>query len=350
MSPIQVSPNTYRIECSKAKSNAFFFFIFAFFQMSFNGRLGGGSNNNNNGSTSTSSAASTLSRSYTTTSSTAADFDDSFHALGEQLAAARSELNAKDRLLKRVRQQQERQLASLCAQIMSLECGIRRKDRELNMELQQRNRIIREQAAVIRFLAEQKSKSSVSRLRNEALAKIPQLVEEKGEGGKSNNVTTIKVNVADSEKNHLDAISEESSSVTTVKVVSSKNEDSDSAIIVDSERPNKVRSLRRTRRRLDSSSRRLSRSVSDVLSLLDEEEEVNSSSSSTASFSQDSAVANDSSRTSHSLSEPEDVDDDDDDYVDEDDDDDAAQDNYSGYLFRHGSFERFKSLDEITGE
>lgn len=64
-------------------------------------------------------------------------------------------------------------------QMMSFECGLRRKERELKSSLQQKERLIKEQAAVIRFLLRKKEegvgKKNIGQLHDEAQAKIPQV-------------------------------------------------------------------------------------------------------------------------------------------------------------------------------
>ena len=70
--------------------------------------------------------------------------------LVEQLAVCRSALTSRDKSLRRLRSEQEEQLSSLCRQMMSFECGLRRKQRELAAAIRQRDRVIREQADIIR--------------------------------------------------------------------------------------------------------------------------------------------------------------------------------------------------------
>ena len=148
--------------------------------MSFNGRL------NPILSLSTSSsevAASSLSLSSESYFGMAAASGDSGAAatavLCERLTACQSALASKERTLRRLRAEQEEQLASLCRQMMSFECGLRRKQRELETALGQRDRIIREQNAVIRFLMRKTGSKTrnIAKLKSEAMAKIPQIVD-----------------------------------------------------------------------------------------------------------------------------------------------------------------------------
>ena len=116
--------------------------------------------------------------------------------LCELLSESRSALDLHQRALRRARGEHEAQLASLCGQMMSLECGLRRKERELTAALRQRDRVIKEQECIIKFLFEKTGcarggKRSIANLEDQALAKIPQIVEaeqeeeEKEEGGNS---------------------------------------------------------------------------------------------------------------------------------------------------------------------
>ena len=154
--------------------------------MSFNGRLNPILSLSSSGSeTATAMTASTLSlnsEGYFGMAAAAAasgDMSGTTAVLCERLSACQSALASKERTLRRLRAEQEEQLASLCRQMMSFECCLRRKQRELEAALGQRDRIIREQNAVIRFLMRKTGTKTrnIAKLRSEAIAKIPQLVD-----------------------------------------------------------------------------------------------------------------------------------------------------------------------------
>ena len=60
--------------------------------------------------------------------------------------------------------------------LLELECGLRKRERELVSILQQRDRKIMEQSHIIRFLTKKtgKTKTKIRSLADEAAAKIPQ--------------------------------------------------------------------------------------------------------------------------------------------------------------------------------
>ena len=160
--------------------------------MSFNGRLNPLLSLSSSGSeTATAMTASTLSlnsEGYFGMAAAAAasgDVSGTTAVLCERLSACQSALASKERTLRRLRAEQEEQLASLCRQMMSFECGLRRKQRELEAALGQRDRIIREQNAVIRFLMRKTGTKTrnIAKLRSEAMAKIPQIVDVTEEDG-----------------------------------------------------------------------------------------------------------------------------------------------------------------------
>ena len=155
--------------------------------MSFNGRLNPLLSLSSSGSeTATAMTASTLSlnsEAYfgmaAAVAASAGDDSGTTAVLCERLSACQSALASKERTLRRLRAEQEEQLGSLCRQMMSFECGLRRKQRELEAALSQRDRIIREQNAVIRFLMRKTGTKTrnIAKLRSEAMAKIPQIVD-----------------------------------------------------------------------------------------------------------------------------------------------------------------------------
>ena len=264
------------------------------------------------------------------------------YSLAEKLADCQGTLRSKERLLRRMRMEQEEQLALLCRQMMSFECGLRRKQKELSVAIQQRDRIIQEQAIVIRFLADKtgNKKRNIADLRSEAMAKIPQVVEETppGEPGQDNSrnkaplhLTTIRVN----NNSNGTAMSKELTSI----IESASENDSDSAIILDDSLASTMSSSssETISHGLNSAHlRRISRSVSDVMtvSLLSEAAAMaQHQSSSDRLDSLGSKRLSDSSEKSGSgsLSDPEDL-----------QPSSFDSSNYRGFLLRHGSYERYK--------
>jgi hypothetical protein len=55
--------------------------------------------------------------------------------------------------MEELRQNHEAQLVLLSRQLLDLECGLRKRERELCIALQQRDRVITEQSGIIRFLS-----------------------------------------------------------------------------------------------------------------------------------------------------------------------------------------------------
>ena len=85
--------------------------------------------------------------------------------------------------MKKLKAAHEAQLVALSRQLLELECGLRKRERELCAVLQQRDRVIREQAHVIRFLTKKTGtkRSDILTLADEAVAKIPQWSDVAGE-------------------------------------------------------------------------------------------------------------------------------------------------------------------------
>ena len=173
---------------------------------------------------------------------------------------------------------------------MSFECGLRRKQRELGVAIQQRDRIIREQAIVIRFLAEKTGNKTrkISDLKNEAMAKIPQIVNEteqeeesskKASGSNPLHLTTIRVTGGAGATGT--GTNFPGTELTSILETGSENGDSDSAIILDDSLASTLSSnssntgassdhLSSTSSSSDTRRchlRRISRSVSDVMSV-----------------------------------------------------------------------------------
>ena len=259
--------------------------------------------------------------------------------------------------------------------MMSFECGLRRKQRELGVAIQQRDRIIREQALVIRFLAEKTGNKTrkISDLKNEAMAKIPQIVTKDNDDikKKSNHnpkhLTTIRVTgggggggggpTSSSFPNSL------GTELTSILETGSENDgDSDSAIILDdslastlssSSSSNGTSSDHLSPSSLSSSEsrrchlRRISRSVSDVMSvsLMSEGSGPNSSSGNNLDDDDDDDDDDDEGdleeenhsadkSSAGSLSDPEDL--------QNPCSFDRESAHYRGFLLRHGSYERYK--------
>ena len=169
--------------------------------MSFNGRLNPILSLSSSGSEVAASSLSLNSEGYFGMAAAAAaasgDSGAATAVLCERLSACQSALASKERTLRRLRAEQEEQLASLCRQMMSFECGLRRKQRELETALGQRDRIIREQNAVIRFLMRKTGSKTrnIAKLKSEAMAKIPQIVDPGDETGASVPATATVVSI-----------------------------------------------------------------------------------------------------------------------------------------------------------
>jgi hypothetical protein len=152
--------------------------------MSFNGRLNPILSLSSSASDSTGSMAMLTASNLSLNSEgclMAMDQDNSHLALCERLATCQAALASRERTLRRLRSEQEDQLASLCRQMMSFECGLRRKQRELEMALKQRDKIIREQNLIIRFLLSKTGTKTrnISKLKSEAMSKMPSIAVEK---------------------------------------------------------------------------------------------------------------------------------------------------------------------------
>ena len=280
--------------------------------------------------------------------------------------------------------------------MMSFECGLRRKQRELGIAIQQRDRIIREQAIVIRFLAEKTGNKTrkISDLRNEAMAKIPQIVIEDSDaalttdnpgastadksdkkagkmsaasGSPPLHLTTIRVSGGGTSTGAGAAAaaaafppsSSMGTELTSILETGSENGDSDSAIILDdslgsstlsssssshhgasSDHLSSSASSSEARRRCHL--RRISRSVSDVMSvsLVSEEGMLTGNDVYLGNLNDDRDLDEaledgDNScgdKSTGSVSDPE----------DQPGSFDRESVHYRGFLLRHGSYERYK--------
>ena len=185
------------------------------------------------------------------------------------------------------------QLVTLSRQLLELECGLRKRERELCSILQQRERVIREQAHIIQFLTQKSQKlqtgqpqksTDILSLASQAVSKIPQFEDE----NEFKTTTTLKQAKLPMPSDGNNA----SSNATTVEAnltsIMESESENDSAVIIDD-------NLTATS---GTSPKSVSRSVSDVMSSEASEAE-----------------------KSHSP---------------------FASPNYRGFLLRHGSYERYK--------
>ena len=103
--------------------------------------------------------------------------------LVDDLIECKSRILDQSRTMKKLKAAHEAQLVALSRQLLELECGLRKRERELCAVLQQRDRVIREQAHVIRFLTKKTGtkRSDILTLADEAVAKIPQWSDVAGE-------------------------------------------------------------------------------------------------------------------------------------------------------------------------
>jgi len=219
----------------------------------------------------------------------------------------------------------EKTLSAICRQLLELEVGLRKKEKELTTALLQREKVIREQNYLIRVLGKKAGtkRTDIRQLCDEARSKIPQVEED--------STSPNDVKMVDSRKNPF------SSTVELSSIVESGSEnDSDSAIMVDDERlhqhssPEMSTTLPRSCRQiLHRHNRVISRSVSDVAS---------------ATLSEELPPSDDvEAELSPAFSSPLLCDND----VFIDDDENSAftgfdSAHYRGFLLRHGSYERYK--------
>ena len=220
-------------------------------------------------------------------------------ALVQDWLACKSQLMDQSRQMRQCKEDHEIQLVTLSRQLLELECGLRKRERELCSILQQRERVIREQAHIIQFLSQksqqlqrgQPQKSTdIFSLASQAVSKIPQFDVENAidtATGKTKNLKPKSQATAEVAVSH-EATNEEAN-LTSILESESEN---DSAVIIDSD------NLTATS---GTSPNSVSRSVSDVMS------------------SEASSEAEKSSPHSP-----------------------FASPNYRGFLLRHGSYERYK--------
>ena len=203
--------------------------------------------------------------------------------------------------------------------LLELECGLRKRERELVSILQQRDRKIMEQSHIIRFLTKKtgKTKTKIRSLADEAAAKIPQWsspataaaaavdqILEKTKGGSATKAVTqhqpvggggsavTQITPGGSKSNSKKPVETSSAEVTLSSIMESEESENDSAVILDELASPTSKS---------NSSGCVSRSVSDVMSSEAELEKTNLPEISP-----------------------------------------FASPNYRGFLLRHGSYERYK--------
>ena len=94
----------------------------------------------------------------------------------EDLIECRARLIEQTKAMRTLREAHENQLMAVSRQLLDLECGLRKRERELCTALQQKDRVIKEQAHIIRFLGKKTGtkRRDILSLTDEAVAKIPQ--------------------------------------------------------------------------------------------------------------------------------------------------------------------------------
>lgn len=216
------------------------------------------------------------------------DSSSTIKHLAKELLETRAELNNIQTQIKALRGAQESQLTVLCRQLLDLERGLRKTERNLNIKIQQKDKKIREQANIIEFLGKKTGTKcrDIKDLCKEAEAKIPQIqpvnpIENKSDEEEKSELSdetlanqinkksadTIIVNVKHEDstpsatKNQVNKMMSNKQDLTSIYEYSdSQNDnDSDSAIIIDDRLSN---SLQR------SQYKGISRSISDVVSCI----------------------------------------------------------------------------------
>ena len=103
--------------------------------------------------------------------------DEQRQVLVDDWIACKQQLLEQSRTMKQLKETHEVQLVSLSRQLLELECGLRKRERELCSILKQRDQVIREQNGIIQFLTKKtgnKGSTDIVSLADEAVAKIPQ--------------------------------------------------------------------------------------------------------------------------------------------------------------------------------
>lgn len=205
--------------------------------------------------------------------------------LAEELVECRTNLVSQNKSMQQLKEAHELQLLEVSRQLLELEFGLRKRERELCLAIRQRDNVIRQQANVIRFLAKKTGtkRRDILSLASEAEAKIPQLEPE------SKPLSTTSVSGVN--RTELTSILESES-------------ENDSAIILDDASPTST-----------AKTSGVSRSVSDVTSPADSPPEAEVPTVS---------VVTDDEDEDHGQQSP------------------FASAHYRGFLLRHGSYERYK--------
>ena len=248
-----------------------------------------------------------LSLPFVMTRAAAVISDEQKQALVYDLIECKAKLLDQSKAMKQLKEAHEVQLVAVSRQLLELECGLRKRERELCAILQQRDRVIREQSHIIRFLTKKTGKTKTKAIRSladEAAAKIPQWSSTSSSSDKAMDKATKLVKSVSEEMKPIEDIvahkdqmkpngritsATASTEVTLTSIMESESEN-DSAVILDDLASPTSKS---------SSSGCVSRSVSDVMSSETELEKVKDSSP-------------------------------------------FESPNYRGFLLRHGSYERYK--------
>ena len=97
--------------------------------------------------------------------------------LAKELIETRAHLNLQHSQVRTMRKNHESQLNNLCKQLLNLESGLRKTEKDLKLEIQQKEKKIQEQAHIIEFLIKKANGkcTDIKTLCDEAVAKIPQI-------------------------------------------------------------------------------------------------------------------------------------------------------------------------------
>ena len=97
--------------------------------------------------------------------------------LAKELIETRAHLNVQHIQVRKMRDEHESQLKVLCRQLLNLESGLRKTERELKQDIQQKDKKIQEQENIIEFLVKKSNTKcrDIKDLCEEAVAKIPQI-------------------------------------------------------------------------------------------------------------------------------------------------------------------------------
>ena len=155
-------------------------FYYTFLQMSFSGRLNNLSSQNSNNVVPLSISKSDEDKfnlPQVLHNGAGALDEEQRQVLVEDWITCKNQLLEQSRTMKQLKEAHEVQLVSLSRQLLELECGLRKRERELCSILKQRDQVIREQNGIIQFLTKKtgnKGSTDIVSLADEAAAKIPQ--------------------------------------------------------------------------------------------------------------------------------------------------------------------------------